>query len=198
MTRTKLPTISMQTFVTCICLFMACVSCNRPKTDVSNNGSPTNDTSVQILPRSRITISGADNAGGGQHPILESVYGGHDATFPGEQEIGLMHLLIIAPKGESSFRRTDTGPNTMRFEWGPWGGQSMLLSILYDPEAHDIAILDKHYLLQNGNFFVITVTNTSNIRVRQLPDKKFDYITPRDALRTFKRQCKDLSQVQEM
>jgi len=74
----------------------------------------------------------------------------------------------------------------------------VLLSVLYDSEAHDIAILDKHYLLQNGNFFIITVNSTSDIRVRQLPDKNFDYITPRDALKTFKSQCKDLSQVQEM
>ncbi len=149
------------------------------------------------LPKGHLTISGEATGGGWPKGNLVSVYGGPDPIAADEELLSLMQLLLFPPQGRTSIRRTDTGPNVMRFEWVP-GDKSAMVKIVYDPEKHDIEILQTHYSLETGNFFVITVENSEHIKVRQLPLKDYEHLTPREALKIFKHECKDDPRVQGM
>jgi hypothetical protein len=177
-------------------LCVACGPADKRESSLGDEGA-NGKMAGQTLPNGRLTIVG-EAATGDNTGSLDCVYGGHDGTLPGEQEIGLMYLLVIAPDGAGMFRKTDKEPNHPSFQWDLTNNQTAAVSVLYDPEAHDIRILDKVYRLNQGNYFLINVQSRTQVHVQQLPEPDFGRVSREQALRTFKRRCKDSKRVQDL
>lgn len=182
---------------TCILILgVACGPADKRDSSLGDEGA-NGKMAGPTLPNGRLTIVG-EAASGDKTGSLDCVYGGHDGTLPGEQEIGLMYLLVIPPDGAGMFRKTDREPNHPSFQWDLTNDQAAGVSVLYDPEEHDIRILDKVYRLTQGNYFLINVQSRTQVHVQQLPEPDFSYVRREQALKTFKRRCKDSKQVQDL
>jgi hypothetical protein len=160
---------------------------------------------VHQLPNEPIVITGSSEIGGWPDGIVHTSLGAKQVMRAGEQEIGLLHILILPPTNAplvTSSSRSDEGspinPNTLWYEWHFVKNVTIKLMVFYYPTEHAVGIGERHYQLTKGNLFVVDVKAANEVDFRQLHRTMFECREPREALKVFKSELPDNERVQRI